>query len=238
MNQDRQKQRVAQAALEWVESGLPLGVGTGSTANCFIDALAASEVRPSVTVASSEVTAARLRDRGLRVVELQESGLTPLGLPYLATEWVEGTDLARFVELANLGAKEQGFADVGQLWRSRYDMTPVEFEAEAGFDGGAFDFRLAGEVGVDRGPEGGEVRAGAPEERRGDAFGVVEEGLEEVGAGEFLVCEVRGEALRIAQGVLHFDGEFVDAHGASGIGYRVSGVGCRVSGVGCRVSGS
>ena len=36
----------------------------------------------------------------------------------------------RFVELANKGAREQGFADVGALWRSRYDMTPAEFSAE------------------------------------------------------------------------------------------------------------
>jgi peptidyl-dipeptidase A len=36
----------------------------------------------------------------------------------------------RYVELSNLGAKEMGFADTGDLWRSRYDMTPAEFEAE------------------------------------------------------------------------------------------------------------
>jgi peptidyl-dipeptidase A len=39
-------------------------------------------------------------------------------------------DYQRFVELANEGAKELGFADLGELWRSGYDMTPVEFEAE------------------------------------------------------------------------------------------------------------
>jgi peptidyl-dipeptidase A len=36
----------------------------------------------------------------------------------------------RFVELANKGAREMGFADVGTLWRSNYDMTPQEFSAE------------------------------------------------------------------------------------------------------------
>ncbi|MFI5300503.1 MAG: M2 family metallopeptidase, partial [Polyangiales bacterium] len=36
----------------------------------------------------------------------------------------------RFVELANLGAKEIGYADLGALWRAGYDMTPAEFEAD------------------------------------------------------------------------------------------------------------
>ncbi|HEV2764991.1 MAG TPA: M2 family metallopeptidase, partial [Pyrinomonadaceae bacterium] len=39
-------------------------------------------------------------------------------------------DYARFVELANKGAKEMGFKDVGAMWRSNYDMTPDEFAAE------------------------------------------------------------------------------------------------------------
>jgi peptidyl-dipeptidase A len=39
-------------------------------------------------------------------------------------------DYARFVELANQGAREIGFQDTGQMWRSAYDMTPAEFEKE------------------------------------------------------------------------------------------------------------
>jgi len=39
-------------------------------------------------------------------------------------------DYQRFVELVNDGAKEMGFANAGEVWRSGYDMTPVEFEAE------------------------------------------------------------------------------------------------------------
>ena len=39
-------------------------------------------------------------------------------------------DYVRFVELANAGASELGFGDLGQMWRSGYDMSPVEFEAE------------------------------------------------------------------------------------------------------------
>ncbi len=38
---------------------------------------------------------------------------------------------ARFIELANEGARELGYGDLGQMWRSNYDMTPDEFEAEA-----------------------------------------------------------------------------------------------------------
>ena len=37
---------------------------------------------------------------------------------------------ARFVELNNAGARSLGFADLGQLWRSRYDMSPAEFQVE------------------------------------------------------------------------------------------------------------
>ncbi len=37
----------------------------------------------------------------------------------------------RFAELANEGAKELGYADLGEMWRAEYDMSPVEFEAEA-----------------------------------------------------------------------------------------------------------
>ena len=39
-------------------------------------------------------------------------------------------DYQRFVELANKGAREIGFADTGAMWRSKYDMTPEEFSAE------------------------------------------------------------------------------------------------------------
>ncbi len=41
------------------------------------------------------------------------------------------TDYTRFVELANEGARELGYADLGALWRSRYDMTPEAFEQDA-----------------------------------------------------------------------------------------------------------
>ena len=56
MNQDELKKQVAEAAIEYVESGTIIGVGTGSTANFFIDALAEIKHTFDVTVASSEVS--------------------------------------------------------------------------------------------------------------------------------------------------------------------------------------
>ena len=70
MNQDDKKQAAARAALEFIELGTTVGVGTGSTANHFIDALATIKHRVEATVASSEASAARLRQHGIDVVDL------------------------------------------------------------------------------------------------------------------------------------------------------------------------
>jgi ribose 5-phosphate isomerase A len=68
--QDARKQAVAKAALAYVEDDSIVGVGTGSTADFFIDALAGIKGRIAGAVASSEMTAARLQHHGIRVVEL------------------------------------------------------------------------------------------------------------------------------------------------------------------------
>lgn len=68
------KQRAAEAALDYVDEDMILGVGTGSTVNAFIDRLAARRVFLRGAVASSEATAQRLRDHGLPVVELNDAG--------------------------------------------------------------------------------------------------------------------------------------------------------------------
>jgi ribose 5-phosphate isomerase A len=68
--QDTRKQAVAKAALAYVEEDSIVGVGTGSTADFFIDALAGMKGRIAGAVASSEKTAARLQQHGIRVVEL------------------------------------------------------------------------------------------------------------------------------------------------------------------------
>ena len=70
MNQDEQKRAVASAAVALVEYDMVVGVGTGSTANHFIDALAKIKGRLQATVASSRATQARLEAHGIRVLEL------------------------------------------------------------------------------------------------------------------------------------------------------------------------
>jgi len=70
MTQDELKAQVASAALSYVPDDAIVGVGTGSTANMFIDALAQRKSRIRATVASSEASAARLRGHGLTVLEL------------------------------------------------------------------------------------------------------------------------------------------------------------------------
>ena len=74
MDQDAKKQAAALAAIEYVPAGTVVGVGTGSTANFFIDALAAIKSRIDGAVASSEATAARLARHGIEVVDLATAG--------------------------------------------------------------------------------------------------------------------------------------------------------------------
>jgi ribose 5-phosphate isomerase A len=72
MEQDANKRRAALAALELVPAGATIGVGTGSTVNCFIDVLAASSGRVQRAVSSSEDSSMRLRAAGIEVVDLNE----------------------------------------------------------------------------------------------------------------------------------------------------------------------
>jgi ribose 5-phosphate isomerase A len=74
MTQDDMKRAVAQAAIAHVPVGCIVGVGTGSTANFFIDELARIKHRIEGAVASSEASAKRLRGHGIRVVSLNEAG--------------------------------------------------------------------------------------------------------------------------------------------------------------------
>ena len=72
MTQDELKKAVAAAAVEFVAPRQVLGVGTGSTVDFFIDALAAARVPVSAAVSSSERSTRRLQDCGIRVVDLNE----------------------------------------------------------------------------------------------------------------------------------------------------------------------
>jgi ribose 5-phosphate isomerase A len=69
-----QKIRVAEAALAYVKEDSVLGIGTGSTVNCFIDALAHSNKRIAAAVSSSLATTARLQEFGIEVRELNHAG--------------------------------------------------------------------------------------------------------------------------------------------------------------------
>ena len=70
MTQDEMKKLVAEAALEYVEPGTVIGIGTGSTANHFIDCLAGIKHKIDGTVASSNASAERLAAHGIPVLDL------------------------------------------------------------------------------------------------------------------------------------------------------------------------
>jgi ribose 5-phosphate isomerase A len=78
MTQDEQKQAVARAALQYVVDDAWIGVGSGSTANLFIDALAARRHRIKGAVASSVKTAERLKSHGIVVEELNNVDDVPV----------------------------------------------------------------------------------------------------------------------------------------------------------------
>jgi ribose 5-phosphate isomerase A len=83
---DAKKQRAAQAALDYIEDGTVIGVGTGSTVNFFIDALGKYRNRVRAAVSSSNATTARLRAVGIEVLDLNE--VEGLGL------YIDGADEA------------------------------------------------------------------------------------------------------------------------------------------------
>ena len=95
MTQDELKQTVAHAAIRYVVDGEIVGVGTGSTANFFIDALGEIRHRIKGAVASSEATAARLAARGVPVFDLNEIDQIPV--------YIDGAD-----EIDHSGAMIKG----------------------------------------------------------------------------------------------------------------------------------
>ena len=84
MTQDELKVLVGQAALDYVVPGGVVGVGTGSTVNCFIDALATIKQRIAGAVSSSEKSSERLRAHGIRVLDGGEVERIPV--------YVDGAD--------------------------------------------------------------------------------------------------------------------------------------------------
>jgi ribose 5-phosphate isomerase A len=83
MNQNELKQRVAEAALKYAQDGI-VGVGSGSTVNLFIDALATIKGRIDGAVAASEASAERLKKHGIRVFDLNSVNEVPV--------YVDGAD--------------------------------------------------------------------------------------------------------------------------------------------------
>lgn len=80
-----------------------------------------TDLSPSVRQNETEILMRQLRN--------------PAHLEEVWTKWNDyaagmKTDYARMVEIANEGARELGYADVGELWRSGYDMSPEDFAAE------------------------------------------------------------------------------------------------------------
>ncbi len=73
MDTNALKKAAGEAALQYVEDDMTVGVGTGSTVNYFIDALAAKKGIITATVASSEASAKRLRERLIPVKELNDT---------------------------------------------------------------------------------------------------------------------------------------------------------------------
>ena len=74
MNQDELKRLVGEAALDFVQPDSVIGVGTGSTVNCFIEALIKSGMRIEAAVSSSEATTSLLQAGGIQVVDLNQTG--------------------------------------------------------------------------------------------------------------------------------------------------------------------
>ncbi len=74
MNQDEMKRAAAEAALEYVEPGMIVGIGTGSTANHFIDLLATVKGKIDGTVASSVASEDRLKSHGIPVMDFNTAG--------------------------------------------------------------------------------------------------------------------------------------------------------------------
>ena len=86
MNNDDKKKLAAVAAVDYIQIGDVVGVGTGSTANYFIDALAKLKYDIDGAVASSEASAKRLQSHGIRILDLNSAGQLPI--------YIDGADEA------------------------------------------------------------------------------------------------------------------------------------------------
>ncbi len=96
MSAEQLKRAAAEAAIQYVEPGTTIGIGTGSTANHFIDLLAEENIDIEAAVASSEASTERLKKHRIPLTDLNAAGSLPL--------YVDGTDEAnRFLQLIKGG---------------------------------------------------------------------------------------------------------------------------------------
>ena len=84
MNQDEKKVRVAEAALDYIEHGQVVGIGSGTTVHALIKQLTKVKNKIDAVVSSSELTTQLILDCNIRVIDLKESG----GLPI----YIDGAD--------------------------------------------------------------------------------------------------------------------------------------------------
>ena len=78
MNQDQKKNKVAEAALDYIESGQIIGIGSGTTVHALINKLGTIKSKIEAVVSSSELTTKMVKEKKIRVIELRESGMLPL----------------------------------------------------------------------------------------------------------------------------------------------------------------
>jgi len=78
VDQNTKKIQVASAALEYIENGQIIGIGSGSTVNCLIEQLDKVKSKIDAVVSSSEATTKLVKSKNIRVIDLKESGRIPL----------------------------------------------------------------------------------------------------------------------------------------------------------------
>lgn len=86
MNQIEKKNKVASAALDYIQNGQIIGIGSGTTVNCFIEQLYKVKSKIDAAVSASNSTTNLLKSKNIRVIELSESGRLPI--------YIDGADEA------------------------------------------------------------------------------------------------------------------------------------------------
>ncbi len=120
------------AAAELAEITTRLG-STYSTGTISVDGVAFKDALAAIRGADGDASGDKVRQNETELLMRQLRD--PAKLAEVWTKWNDyaagmKNDYARMVEISNEGAKELGYKDVGALWRSGYDMSPEEFEAE------------------------------------------------------------------------------------------------------------